>query len=144
MTAKEGKMKKDIWKDIKTGDVVSFKVVIDEKKVADFAFLSGDKNPLHFDKKVAKERGLGKPISHGMLLAAYFSTLVGCYFLKDHNLYLAQNIDFIRPVFVGEAVIVKGEVKNKIESLRILEIKTVIVNTEGKNVVKGSAKVKYI
>ncbi|MEK6832966.1 MAG: MaoC/PaaZ C-terminal domain-containing protein, partial [Nanoarchaeota archaeon] len=110
-------MKKDIWKDIKIGDAVSFKIVIDEKKVSDFISLSGDKNPLHSDKKVAKIRGFEEPISHGMLLASYFSTLVGMHFLKDHNLYLSQIINFIKPVSVGEIIIVKGKVINKIESL---------------------------
>lgn len=144
MTAKEEMPNEDIWEKIKVGDTISFKIVIDEKKVSDFGSLSGDKNPLHFDKKVARERGLEKPISHGMFLASYFSTLVGGYFLKDHNLYLSQSVDFIRPVFVGETIIVKGKVKNKIESLRVLEIEMAIINKKGERVVKGTARVKYI
>ena len=135
---------KDIWKKIKIGDAASFKIIIGKDKVADFISLSGDKNSMHFDKKIAKERGFKKPISHGMLLASYFSNLVGKHFLKDHNLYLSQDINFIKPVFIGETIIVKGKVKSKIESLRILEIETAIINKKGEEVVKGVAKVKYI
>ena len=140
----KGMLRRDIWNRIRVGDTALFKVVIDGKKVSDFVSLSGDANPLHFKEKIARERGFKSPISHGMLLASFFSTLVGRYFLKDHNLYLSQNIDFVSPVFVGETVVVKGKVKGKIDSLRILELETVIVNEKGKKVVKGLAKVKYI
>ena len=134
----------NIWEKIKIGDIASFKVFVGRDKVTDFVSLSGDKNPIHFDEEVAKKRGLRGPISHGMLLALYFSTLVGEYFLKDHNLYLSQDINFIKSVFIGETITVKGRVINKIESLHILEIGTVIVNKNGEEVVRGSARVKYI
>ncbi|MEK6896939.1 MAG: MaoC family dehydratase [Nanoarchaeota archaeon] len=140
----KGKTNKDIWQKIKIGDSASFKTIIRKDKVADFVSLSGDKNPLHSDKKIAKIRGFEKPISHGMLLASYFSTLVGMHFLKDHNLYLSQIINFMKPVFVGETIIVKGKIINKMESLRILEVETVIINKKGEEVVKGIASVKYI
>lgn len=144
MCAKEKMSDKDVWGKIKIGDAVSFKTIISRDRVVDFVSLSGDRNPLHSDRKVAQKRGFKKPISHGMLLASYFSVLVGEYFLKDHNLYLSQNIDFIKPVFIGETITVRGKISSKMESLRILEIETVILNKKGGKVVKGTARVKYI
>lgn len=144
MSAKRKIKEENTWLKIGIGDVAFLKTTISREKVKRFINLSGDNNPLHFDEKIAQKLGFEKPISHGMLLASYFSTLVGKYFLKKHNLYLSQNINFIKPVFVGETVIVRGRVKNKIKSLRILEIETVIINKKREEVVKGIAKVKYI
>ena len=49
------------WEDIKAGDKASFSHTITEKDVADFANLSGDKNPLHTDEAYAKSTKFGKP-----------------------------------------------------------------------------------
>ncbi len=144
MNVKNKTKEEDIWPSLNIGDVAFFKTKISQDKINKFVILSGDKNPLHFDKKVARELGFKKPIAHGMLLALYFSTLVGEHFLKDHNLYLSQNINFVKPVLIGETVVIRGRVKNKIKSLRILEIETVVINSEGDEVVKGMARVQYI
>ncbi|MEK7078192.1 MAG: MaoC family dehydratase [Patescibacteria group bacterium] len=134
---------KDIWEKIKVGDVAFFKTTISKNKVMDFISLSGDKNLLHRDKKFAKSKDFLEPVVHGMLLAAFFSTLVGKFF-KNHNLYLSQNINFKKPVFIGETVTVRGKIKNKINSVYLLEIETVIINQNNEEVVNGIAKVKYI
>ena len=134
---------KYIWGKIKIGDVVSFKTIISKDKVMDFISLSGDKNLLHRDKKFAKSKGFLKPIAHGMLLTAFFSTLVDKFF-KNHNLYLSQSVNFKKPVFIGETVTVKGKIKNKVESVYLLEIETVIINKNNEEVVNGIAKVRYI
>lgn len=133
----------DIWEKIKIGDTVSFKTIISKDKVMDFISLSGDKNLLHYDGKFAKGKGFLGSIAHGMLLAAFFSTLVNKFF-KNHNLYLSQSLKFKHPVFIGETIIVRGKIKTKIESAYLLEIETVIINQSNNEVVSGVARVKYI
>lgn len=132
------------WKNISIGDSESFDVLIDEEKVSQFIRLSGDDNPLHTDISFAEKKGYKKPIVHGMLLASFFSKLVGKYFLCDDNLYLSQSLNFKKPVLIGETVTISGIIRSKSESLKILEIATIVTNNKNEEVVTGLAKVKYI
>ena len=45
--------------------------------VDNFAEFSGDYNELHMDENYASTTSFGKRICHGMLLASFFSRLVG-------------------------------------------------------------------
>src|SRR3989344_3748664 len=51
--------------------------VFSDDDVRVFGNLSGDKNPLHYEKKYAESKGFDKPLVHGILLASKFSFLVG-------------------------------------------------------------------
>jgi acyl dehydratase len=48
---------------------------------------------------------------------------------------------FRKPVLVGDSLVVKGVVKDKIESARILRIET-IIESNGEVVISGEAQVK--
>ena len=44
--------------------------------VEEFAALVGDYSPLHVDEEYARQTPFRRPIAHGMLVAAHFSTIV--------------------------------------------------------------------
>ncbi len=129
------------WTKIKIGDEASFEVEITQEMVSKFVQLSGDDNPLHTNEKFAALKGFPKKVAHGMLLSSLFSKLVGKHFLGDDNLYLSQSMTFRKPVLVGDSLVVKGVVKDKIESARILRIET-IIESNGEVVISGEAQVK--
>lgn len=129
------------WEQIKVGDEAQFEVTLTPELVAQFVAITGDDNRLHTDDSFAREKGFADRVVHGMLLASFFSRLVGKHFLGDDNLYLSQEVNFKKPVLVGETVVVKGIVKEKIESAKMLVIVTTI-ELNGELVVVGEAKVK--
>jgi len=129
------------FKEIKIGLEHSFEVTISEELQEDFAKISGDFNPLHMDEQYAKETKFGKKVCHGMLLASFFSRLVGMYLPGKNALYFSQNLNFVGPSFIGDKIIVKGEVIDKSEATRIIKLKTTIKNQEGKPLVEGTAQV---
>ena len=129
------------FQNIQVGQITQFEMKIDEKTIDDFAKLSGDHNPLHMDDDYAKSTKFGKRVCHGMLLASYLSRLVGMHLPGQNALYFSQTLNFRLPCFVGDQIMVKGEVTEKHETTKIITLKTIITNQTGKCLVDGLAKV---
>lgn len=127
--------------EISIGDKKKFTEKIDEDKMRDFAKLSGDFNPLHMDEAYARTTKFKKRVCHGMLLASFFSKLVGMHLPGKNALYFSQTLNFQSPCYLGDQITVEGEVLDKSDSTRIITIKTSIYNQDGSCLVDGTAKV---
>ncbi len=127
---------------IKIGSQYCFNRVFSNDDILSFVNLTGDFNPLHINPdhghKIFKQN-----IVHGILAASLFSTLVGMYCPGKNCLYLSQQIEFLKPIYPDQEMIVKGTVINKVKALKILHIKTEIL-VEKKMVIRGLAKVKVL
>jgi len=121
-----------------------FKITITEKIVSDFSVISGDFNPLHMDENYAIKTKFKKRICHGMLLASFFSRLVGMYLPGESALYFSQSLNFISPCFINDKIIVKGEIIDKNHSTKIITVKTSIINQKNELILDGEAKVMMI
>jgi len=118
-----------------------FTIKITESMIADFAKISGDYNPLHMDETYAKSTTFKKRVCHGMLLAAFFSRLVGMYLPGKYALYFSQSMNFQNPCFVNDIITIKGEVIDKSVATYLITIKTSIYNQERRCLLDGIAKV---
>ena len=127
--------------EIKIGLKHHFHVIIDEELEQNFAESSGDFNPLHMDEQYAKETKFRGRVCHGMLLASFFSRLVGMYLPGKNALYFSQNLNFVGPCFIGDKITVQGEVIDKSKATQIIKLKTTIINQEGKSLIEGIAQV---
>ncbi len=127
--------------EILLGTKVKFLVQIDESKIDEFAKISGDYNPLHVDQNYATKTQFGKIVCHGMLLASFFSRLVGMHLPGKNSLYFSQTLNFQLPCFVGDKVTIEGEIIDKSQSTRMITMKTTISNHNGECLVDGIAKV---
>jgi acyl dehydratase len=127
--------------EIMLGVKTKFTVQINESTINEFARISGDHNPLHIDEQYAVKTQFGKRVCHGMLLASFFSRLIGMYMPGKNALYFSQTLNFQDPCFVGDKVTIEGEVIDKSQSTRIITIKTTAHNQVGKCLVDGIAKV---
>lgn len=126
---------------IELGLKKEFTVKITESMIADFAKISGDYNPLHMDEKYAKSTTFKNRICHGMLLAIFFSRLIGMYIPGKHALYFSQSLNFQNPCFVNDMITIKGEVIDKSVATCLITIKTSIYNQERTCLLDGVAKV---
>src|SRR3989338_8619213 len=129
------------FESIQIGEKRKFNKKIDEVTLETFAKLSGDYNPLHMDEKYAQKTSFKKRICHGMLLASYFSRLVGMYLPGKNALYFSQTLNFQAPCFVDDEITVEGEVIDKSSATGIITIKTLIPNQNNECIVDGIAKV---
>ena len=64
-------------KDLKIGKSSSFKVKITKKIFSNFLLLSKDLSKIHVDENFSKKYGFKGKVVHGMLIATFFSRLVG-------------------------------------------------------------------
>ena len=127
--------------EIMLGVKTKFTVQINESTINEFARISGDCNPLHMDEQYAAKTQFGKRVCHGMLLASFFSRLIGMYMPGKNALYFSQTLNFQTPCFVGDKITIEGKVIDKSQSTRIITIKTTAYNQVGKCLVDGTAKV---
>jgi len=79
-------------------------------------------------------------VCHGMLLASFFSRLVGMYLPGKDSLYFSQSLNFLKPAFVDDIVTVSGKVISKSISTKIITLNMTIKNLENE-LLSGEAKV---
>ena len=127
--------------EIEVGQTKKFSVKVTESMIDYFANLSGDFNPLHMDEKYARTTQFGRRLCHGMLLATFFSRLVGMYLPGKNALYFSQTLNFKSPCFINDQVTVEGKILDKSMATRIITLKTTIYNQDGQCLVDGTAQV---
>ena len=86
--------------------IYSKEVHLGEDKVLAFAALTGDVNRIHLDAKYAATTKFKRPIVHGMLVSAFISPCLVEAF-GDGTIYAGQCVQFMKPVYVGDFVIIE-------------------------------------
>ena len=104
-----------------------------------FAGVSGDRNPVHMDDEYAENSRFKKRIAHGMMSASYFSALFGTKIPGEGCVYVAQSLQFKRPVYLGDTVVATATVtKVDLERRRVFFRTTCKV--KNKIVIDGEAE----
>ena len=124
---------------IKIGDVATYTKVITRDMVETFAAISGDTNPVHIDEEYAKETVFKENIAHGILVTGLISKILGCDLPGYGAIYVSQQVNFLRPVKIGDEITAKVEVLAKEDKRRYVTFKTTCENQLGKLVIKGEA-----
>ncbi len=129
------------FEELLVGKKVIFSQKIDEPMLNDFAKISGDFNPLHMNDEYASKTNFGKRVCHGMLLASFFSRLIGMHLPGKNSLYFSQTLNFRNPCFIGDLVVIEGEIVEKKFNMKLITMKTTIHNQTGNCLIDGIAKV---
>ncbi len=129
------------FKDIQQGLEESFSVTVDSSKLDKFLEISGDINPLHVDSDYAKSKAFKDKVVYGLLTSSFYSTLVGVYLPGRFCILQGINIQFSKPVYVGDTLNISGKVSYINEAYKQIEIKAKVINQEGKKVSKATIKV---
>ena len=90
--------------EIVIGMNASYSQTITDSDVKLFAGLSGDHNPIHVDEVYAENSRYKKRIAHGLISASFFSALFGTKLPGRGCVYVGQNLNFKRPVYLGDTV----------------------------------------
>lgn len=130
-------MREYTYEDCVIGLKENFQVQVTDDMVDDFRELSGDRNPLHNDAQFAKEKGFKGKVVYGMLTASFLSTLAGMYLPGKHCLIQEVSLKFVKPVYIGEKLMILGEVQERNELFNQLVLKVRISNETGENVLRG-------
>lgn len=126
--------------EIKIGMEASCSKIISDDDVIGFANISGDKNPVHLDDEYASKSRYKKRIAHGLISAGLFSRLFGTELPGNGCVYVSQNLNFRRPVYIGDNVVATVKVVNiDLSKSRIFFETKCAVN--GKTVIDGVAEI---
>jgi acyl dehydratase len=130
---------------IQIGDAAACELVITAADVDQFARLSQDTNPLHVDAGAAHAFGFPAPVAHGMLALSSISRLIGTELPGPGALWMSQEVRFIAPVLVGDALRARVEVQQVSRGSRVVVLRTEVVNRDsGRPVLSGTAKVMLL
>ena len=129
--------------DIVVGDHASFETTITEDQVLAFAKLSGDENPLHVDASYSQGTQFGQRVVHGMYLGALVSRLVGMGLPGTKALLVRESLTFKEPTFIGDTVLVRGEVVHKTEAMQLLTI-AITITRAGQALAEGEVLAKVL
>ena len=96
--------------------------VVSEEDISQFAQISGDTNPVHLDEEYASKTRFKQRIAHGMLSASFISAVFGTRMPGLGAIYVNQSLRFKAPVHIGDEVIAKVVVTNRIPTGRRVAI----------------------
>ena len=133
-------MNKYTFEEIHVGLEESFTVEITEESMSAFLGITGDVNPLHADEAYAKEKGFSSRVAYGMLTASYLSTLAGVYLPGERSLIYGVDIEFPKPVYIGDVLTVTGTVSSKDERFGMFVMDVMIKRENGQKVCRGKMK----
>jgi len=126
---------------LRIGQKASFTKTVTENDIIAFAEASGDKNPVHLDEDFAKKTRFGKRIVHGMLVAGLISAVLGTQLPGPGTIYLSQELNFKRPIYIGDIITAHVEVIKIREDKHIYTLSTNCLNQNNKVVLSGQAVV---
>ncbi len=127
---------------LSVGQMASLRERVSAAQVEAFAKLSGDDNPIHLDAAAARSIGEAGPISHGALLLAMLSRLIGTRLPGPGSIWFEQQIEFLAPVYPNDEVEMRAEVVHVSRASRAVVLDVSAVKSGGVQVLRGRAKVR--
>jgi 3-oxoacyl-[acyl-carrier protein] reductase len=127
---------------IVTGQRASVREHLSVEKVAAFAQLTGDDNPIHLSEAAARRVGETRPIAHGGLLIGMLSRLIGTTLPGPGSIWFEQQLEFLAPVRVGDEVELTAEVVHVSTAVRAVVLDVNAQTAGGALVLRGRVKVR--
>jgi 3-hydroxybutyryl-CoA dehydratase len=128
------------FEDLHIGQTASIGKTITEADILMFAAVSLDTNPVHLNAEAAAGSMFKERIAHGMLSAGLISAVLGTQLPGPGTIYLAQTLQFRRPVRIGDTVTATVEVTALDLEKKRATLRTVCT-VAGKSVIEGEATV---
>lgn len=120
---------------LKKGDTFSVSRTFTRADVHEFAGMTKDYNPVHFDDRFIKAKGFDGPICHGLLVGGMLSEIGG----QIGWLASEMGFNFIKPVFFGDTIVCKMTITD-INEKGWAEATAEYRNQDGTMVMKGNLK----
>ena len=128
------------FEDLQVGQTASVGKTITDADILLFAAVSTDTNPVHLNAEAAAESVFKERVAHGMLSAGLISAVLGTRLPGAGTIYLAQTLNFRRPVRIGDTVTATAEVLALDPAKKRATLRTTCT-VAGKVVIDGEATV---
>jgi acyl dehydratase len=110
-----------------------------------FARITGDAHPIHYDADYAATTRFGKPLAHGLLVAAYSALGATELSKRQHECMVAMletSFRYLKPVFAGDRLTSRFEVtevsRKPGKDTGIIRYRVTLTNQRGEVVVEGT------
>ena len=135
------KLNPQTYQDLEIGTEGRFTKQLTERDIVLFGETSGDINPVHFDAEYAATTLFETRIAHGMWSASLISTVIGIVMPGPGSIYVSQDLNFKRPVRIGDTLTAVLTVKRKIEITQYVILDCKVINQNDEVVTQGKATV---
>lgn len=129
------------YDELQVGQCARLSRTLNKDDISAFAAVSGDVNPAHVDPEYAGHTLFHGVIAHGMWGAALISRLLGTCLPGPGTIYLAQTLQFLKPVRVGDELRITATVTAKEPVKKHVLLDCEIKNQTGAVVLTGVATV---
>ena len=123
----------------KVGDAAERSRTTTMKDIEAFTEMTGDRNPLHYDRALAEKSVMGKLIVQGGVTSGILNALVAEDLPGPGTVFLGCEWKFLKAVGVDETITGRVEVSSVREDKPICVLKTTVRNANGDLCLDGTA-----
>lgn len=112
-----------------------------EEDIVAFSEMTGDRNPLHFDRELAEKSVFGKLIVQGGVTSGILNAIVAEDLPGPGTVFLEVSWKFVKAVGVGELITGRVEITDVRPDKPICKVETSVRNEQGETCLTGTATV---
>jgi len=121
------------------GQTAELSRTVGDDDIALFTRISGDRNPLHYDKAAAKASRFGEIVVQGGITSAILNAVVAEKLPGPGTVFLKVDWAFTAPVRPGDTITGRVEVTSVRTDKPITQLKTTVTLHDGTVVLDGTA-----
>ena len=126
---------------MRVGDTARRSRAIRERDIELFTELTGDRNPLHYDRELAERSRFGGLIVQGGVTSGLLNAVVAEELPGPGSVFLQVDWSFRAPVRPGDVITAEVEVLELRDDKPIARLRTTITNQDAVVVLDGTALV---
>ncbi len=113
--------------------------LVREEDIALFTDISGDRNPLHYDREAAERTRFGGIVVQGGITSAILNAVVAEDLPGPGTVFMNVSWDFLAPVSPGDTITGEVTVVESREDKPIAKLETRVLRDDGTVVLSGTA-----
>lgn len=122
---------------LNVGQKAQRRLTLTAKHVSAYAELTGDFNPLHFDRAFAEKTKFGRLVVQGGLTTGLLHALVAMDMPGPGTVFLSQNWKFTAPVFIDDTITAEAEVLSVHATKPVCQLGIRVTRSDGDVVLEG-------
>jgi acyl dehydratase len=127
--------------DVSIGQKTQRTTAVTEEMVTDYAKITGDYNPLHFDTEFTSRTRFGRLMSQGGITTGLLHALVAMDMPWPGTVFISQEWRFPLPVYIGDTITAEATVTSVRDDRPIATMEFVVRNQNDEEVLRGEATV---
>ena len=125
--------------ELKVGQKAARSNTLTYENVKNYAEITGDYNPLHFDKGFASKTRFKELVVQGGSTSGILNALVAMDMPGPGTVFMSQNFNYTAPVFIGDTITAEAEVLEVHATKPVTKLKVTITRQTGETVLEGEA-----